>query len=86
MKLYRWEGRGTVRGTIQDGEKWIWCRHGKDGRPILSCERCGDEYVMNVPVEISVFCAALTAYADHHARCQPRAKSPAKKTTPRRRR
>lgn len=39
----------------------------------LFCERCGDSYVMTMPVSVNVAVAISKAYGKDHSSCRPKA-------------
>lgn len=48
---------------------------GEDGRFV--CKHCGESYLMALPVDLSVWLAAIEAFAKQHSRCTPRKDEPA---------
>jgi hypothetical protein len=56
-----------------DAYKWIWVQGDRRGRPRCRCDRCGDEYIVNVPIDINIFGAVLEAFGKNHRNCKRRA-------------
>lgn len=50
---------------------WIVVHDGTDGKGMrLHCLRCGEVYVVNMPVEVGMFVAMSRAFGKTHGRCR----------------